>query len=90
MNIALSAILGGLVGWALTAVLPSGVRRLNIILGIVTGIVGALLGGWLLVPLFHTSPADENGIATTASLVLVLGATLSCGLVSLARGGFSR
>ena len=83
MNIALFAILGALVGWALTPVLPSGERRLSIIAGVVTGIVGALLGGWLLGPLFHTSPAHENGIATTASLVSMLGATLSCGLVSL-------
>ena len=88
MNIALFAILGGLVGWALTVVLPRGGQRLNLIASVVTGIAGALVGGWLLVSLFHLSAADEHGILTTASLVSVLGAALSCGLTSLARRGF--
>jgi uncharacterized membrane protein YeaQ/YmgE (transglycosylase-associated protein family) len=82
MSMMLSAIVGGLVGWALTVLTPRA-QRLHIIAGMIMGIGGAMLGGWLLVPLFHSSSADENGIATTAALVPVLGAALSFGLMSL-------
>ena len=58
MNMMLFAILGAFVGAALTAVMPGG-QRLNIVAGALTGSAGALLGGWLLVPLFHASAADE-------------------------------
>lgn len=90
MNLILSALLGGLVGWALIALMPDGRQPLNVVTGIVTGMVGSLLAGWLLVPLVHTSWAHENGMATTASLVSILGAASSCGLASLARRGVLR
>jgi uncharacterized membrane protein YeaQ/YmgE (transglycosylase-associated protein family) len=90
MNMILSALLGGLVGWALTALMPGGRRPLNVVTGVVTGMVGALLAGWSCFSLVHTSWAHESGIGTTASLVSILGAALACGLASLARRGVLR
>jgi uncharacterized membrane protein YeaQ/YmgE (transglycosylase-associated protein family) len=89
MNMMLFAIAGGVIGWALTVLMPRG-HRLHVVVGVMMGIAGALLSGWLLVPLFHRSVANDNDIAITASLVSVLGAAVSLGLVSLARRGIRR
>ena len=47
MNIIIWLVVGGLIGWAASAVMRT---REGMLLNVVVGIVGAALGGWFLIP----------------------------------------
>jgi uncharacterized membrane protein YeaQ/YmgE (transglycosylase-associated protein family) len=51
MNFIIWIVIGGLIGWAASIVMKTDAQQ-GVILNVVVGIVGALVGGWLLSPLF--------------------------------------
>ena len=53
INLILILIVGGLIGWIASIVMRTNAQQ-GILLNIVVGIVGALLAGFLLAPLFGT------------------------------------
>jgi uncharacterized membrane protein YeaQ/YmgE (transglycosylase-associated protein family) len=59
-------------------------------LNIVVGIVGALLGGWLLAPLFGTGTINQNDFSISSLLVSLLGAVILLAIVNLFRRGTPR
>jgi uncharacterized membrane protein YeaQ/YmgE (transglycosylase-associated protein family) len=59
-------------------------------LNIVVGIVGALLGGWLLAPLFGTGTINQNDFSIGSLLVSLLGAVVLLAIVNLVRRGTPR
>ncbi len=69
MNLILVLIVGGLFGWVASIVMRTNAEQ-GILLNVVVGIVGALLAGFLLAPLFGTGtitqgiqPAGSAGLA---------------------------
>jgi uncharacterized membrane protein YeaQ/YmgE (transglycosylase-associated protein family) len=62
----------------------------GIILNVVVGIVGALLGGWLLAPLFGTGTINQNDFSISSLLVSLLGAVVLLAAVNLFRQGKPR
>ena len=50
MNILIWLVIGGVIGWLASLVMRTDGQQ-GILLNIVVGIVGALLGGWLISPL---------------------------------------
>jgi uncharacterized membrane protein YeaQ/YmgE (transglycosylase-associated protein family) len=59
-------------------------------LNIVVGIIGALLGGWLLAPLFGTGTINQNDFSISSLLVSLLGAVILLAIVNLFRRGSPR
>jgi uncharacterized membrane protein YeaQ/YmgE (transglycosylase-associated protein family) len=54
------------------------------------GIVGALLGGWLLAPLFGTGTINQNDFSLGSLVVSLLGAVILLAAVNLFRRGKPR
>jgi uncharacterized membrane protein YeaQ/YmgE (transglycosylase-associated protein family) len=82
MNIILWLVVGGLIGWAASAIMRT---REGIALNVVVGIVGAALGGWLLTPLVGVSTINQSNFSAASLLVSLLGAVLLLVIVNWVR-----
>jgi len=87
MNIIIWLVVGGLVGWAASTLMR---RPEGIVLNVVIGIVGAVLGGWLLSPLVGVSTINQGNLSLASLLVSLLGAVILLGIVNLMRRGTAR
>jgi uncharacterized membrane protein YeaQ/YmgE (transglycosylase-associated protein family) len=87
MNIIIWLVVGGLIGWVASRIMrtPEG-----IILNVVVGIVGALLGGWFLSPLFGVSTINQNNFSVPSLLISLLGAVILLAIVNFVRRGATR
>jgi uncharacterized membrane protein YeaQ/YmgE (transglycosylase-associated protein family) len=82
MNILVWLVVGGLLGWAASAVMRT---QEGILLNVVVGIVGAALGGWLLSPVMGVSTINQNNFSLPSLLVSFLGAVMLLVLVNFIR-----
>lgn len=89
MNIIIWLIVGGLLGWIASIVMGTDARQ-GIFLNVVVGIVGAVLGGWLLSPLVGTSTINQANFSLPGLVVSFLGAIVLLALVKLVRRGPAR
>ncbi|HEY9420964.1 MAG TPA: GlsB/YeaQ/YmgE family stress response membrane protein [Thermoanaerobaculia bacterium] len=89
MNLILILIVGGLIGWIASIVMRTNGQQ-GILLNIVVGIVGALLAGFLLAPLFGTGTLTQGDFSLSALLVSLLGAVILLAIVNLFRRGAVR
>lgn len=80
-------VVGGLIGWVASMVMHT---REGIILNIIIGIVGAMIGGWLLSPFLGASTINQSNFSAMALLVSFLGAVLLLAVVNLVRRGALR
>jgi uncharacterized membrane protein YeaQ/YmgE (transglycosylase-associated protein family) len=62
----------------------------GIILNIVVGVVGALLAGLLLAPLFGVGTINQSNFSLPSLLVSLLGAIILLAIVNLVRRGAVR
>ena len=85
MNIIVWLVVGGMIGWLASLVMGTNDRQ-GIILNVVVGIVGAVLGGWLLSGLFGASTINQGDFSLNGLLVSFLGAVILLALVKLVRG----
>jgi uncharacterized membrane protein YeaQ/YmgE (transglycosylase-associated protein family) len=89
MNFIIWIVVGGIMGWLASLVMKTDAEQ-GTILNIVVGIVGALLGGWLLAPLFGTGTINQNDFSLPSLLVSFLGAVILLAAVNLIRRGRTR
>lgn len=89
MNFIIWIIVGGILGWLASIVMRTDASQ-GMLLNIVVGIVGALLGGWLLAPLFGTGTINQNDFSISSLLVSFLGAVILLAIVNLLRRGTPR
>jgi uncharacterized membrane protein YeaQ/YmgE (transglycosylase-associated protein family) len=89
MNIIVWLIVGGLIGWVASMVMRTDARQ-GIILNVVVGIVGAMLGGWLLSPLVGGATINQGDLSVMGLLVSLGGAILLLAIVNLVRRGSAR
>jgi uncharacterized membrane protein YeaQ/YmgE (transglycosylase-associated protein family) len=59
----------------------------GVILNVVVGIVGAMIGGWVLSPMFGIGTINQNNFSLPALLVSLLGAVILLAIVNLVRRG---
>ena len=85
MNFLIWLIVGGIVGWLASLVMKTDASQ-GILLNVVVGIVGALLGGWLISPLVGVGTINE-GISIGSILVSLVGAIILLAIVNLFRRG---
>jgi uncharacterized membrane protein YeaQ/YmgE (transglycosylase-associated protein family) len=88
MGIIILIVVGGILGWLASIVMRTDGQQ-GILLNVVVGIVGALLGGFLLGPLFNTG-SIMDGVTMPSLLVSFLGAVILLAIVNLVRRGSVR
>ena len=82
-------VLGGLAGWVASMVMRTN-ARMGIVLNVVVGIIGALVAGFVLTPLFGIGTINQNNFSLPALLVSLLGAIILLAIVNLFRRGTVR
>ncbi len=83
MGIIVWLVMGGLVGWIASMIMGTNGQQ-GIFLNIVVGIVGALIGGWLIGPMLGAGSIND-GITVMSFIVSLIGAVLLLGILSLFR-----
>jgi uncharacterized membrane protein YeaQ/YmgE (transglycosylase-associated protein family) len=89
MNIIIWLIVGGLIGWLASLVMRTDAQQ-GIVLNVVVGIVGALLGGFLLSPLIGEGTINQSNFSLPALLVSFGGAIILLFIVNMVRRGRPR
>jgi uncharacterized membrane protein YeaQ/YmgE (transglycosylase-associated protein family) len=89
INLILILIVGGLIGWIASIVMRTNAQQ-GVLLNIIVGIVGALLAGFLLAPLFGTGNITQGDFSLPALLVSLLGSVILLAIVNLFRRGAVR
>ena len=89
MNFIIWLIVGGVIGWLASIVMKTDGQQ-GIILNVVVGIVGALLGGWLISPLVGAGTINQDNFSLSALLVSFVGAAILLAIVNLFRRGSVR
>ncbi len=89
MNFIIWLVVGGLIGWVASMIMRTDAQQ-GVILNVVVGIVGALLGGWFLAPMFGTGTINQNDFSLAGLGVSLLGAIILLAIVNLVRRGSPR
>jgi len=89
MNFIIWLIIGGLIGWVASLIMKTDAQQ-GIILNVVVGIVGAMLGGWLISPLVGFGTINQSALSVPAMLVSLVGAVILLAIVNLVRRGSAR
>lgn len=82
MGIILWLIIGGVVGWLASLVMRRDGSQ-GIILNIVVGIIGSILGAWLIGPIVGAPSINSGEISVGSLLVSFLGAVILLAIVNL-------
>ena len=82
MNLIITLVIGGLIGWLASLVMRTDGSQ-GIILNVVVGIVGALLGGWLIGPMVGAGTINSGDISLAGLFVSFLGAVILLAIVNL-------
>lgn len=88
MGIIIWLIMGGIVGWIASMIMGTSGRQ-GIILNVVVGIVGAVLGGWLIGPLIGAGSIND-GITIMSFIVSLIGAVILLAIIGLFQRRSSR
>ncbi|MBC7499861.1 MAG: GlsB/YeaQ/YmgE family stress response membrane protein [Herminiimonas sp.] len=89
MNFLIWIVVGGVIGWLASMVMKTNAQQ-GLFLNIIVGIVGALLGGWLIAPLLGTGTINQNDFSLASLGVSFVGALLLLAVVNLFRRGSTR
>ena len=82
-------VVGGLIGWVASLIMKTDSQQ-GVLLNIVVGIVGALLGGWLISPMVGVSTINQGDLSVAALGVSLLGSIILLAIVNLVRRGTPR
>ena len=89
MNILIWLVVGGLLGWVASLLMKTDGQQ-GIILNVVVGIIGALVAGFVVAPLFGTGTINTNDFSIAGMLVSLAGAVVLLAIVNLVRRGAVR
>lgn len=89
MNFILWIIVGGILGWLASIIMRTNVQQ-GIVMNILVGIIGALLAGFLLTPLFGVGTINQSNFSLPSLLLSLLGAIILLAIVNLVRRGTVR
>ena len=84
MNLIIWLVVGGLIGWVASLIMKTDAQQ-GLLLNVIVGIVGALLGGWLLSPLFGAGTVNQGDFSLMGLLVSLGGAVILLFVVNLIR-----
>lgn len=84
MNVVIWLVVGGLIGWVASLVMKTDAQQ-GLILNVVVGIVGAVLGGLVIAPMFGTGTINTNDFSVAGLFVSFLGAIILLAIVNMVR-----
>jgi uncharacterized membrane protein YeaQ/YmgE (transglycosylase-associated protein family) len=88
MNIIIWLAVGGIIGWLASVIMKRDAQQ-GILLNIAVGIVGAMIGGWLVGPLLGAGSIND-GFSVTSFVVSLIGAVILLFIVNLFTRGRAR
>ena len=86
MNFIAWLVIGGLIGWVASMIMRTDGQQ-GVILNVVVGIIGAILGGWLISPLIGAGTINQSDFSLAGLVVSFLGAVILLAIVNLFRRG---
>jgi uncharacterized membrane protein YeaQ/YmgE (transglycosylase-associated protein family) len=86
MTFILWIIIGGIIGWIASIIMRTNAQQ-GLLLNVLVGIVGALLAGFLLAPLFGVGTINQRNFSLPSLLLSLLGAVILLAVVNLVRRG---
>ena len=89
MNFIIWLVVGGLIGWIASMIMRTDAQQ-GMLLNVVVGIVGAMLGGWLISPLLGQGNINSGDFSLGGLVVSLVGAVLLLAIVNLFRRGKAR
>ena len=89
MNFIIWIVVGGLIGWIASIIMKTDGQQ-GLFLNIVVGLIGALIGGWLISPLIGAGTINDGAFNFASLLVSLVGAVLLLAAVNLLRRGSAR
>lgn len=89
MNLIVWLVVGGILGWLASLVMKTDGQQ-GIILNVVVGIVGALIAGFAIAPMFGTGTINTSDFSASGLLVSFLGAAILLAIVNMVRRGSVR
>jgi uncharacterized membrane protein YeaQ/YmgE (transglycosylase-associated protein family) len=89
MNIIVWLVVGGVIGWLASLVMKTDNQQ-GIVLNVVVGIVGAVVGGWLISPLVGAGTINQGNFSLPSLVVSFVGAIILLAVVNLFRRGTAR
>jgi len=84
MNLIIWLVVGGVVGWVASLIMKTDAQQ-GLVLNVVVGIVGALIGGWLLSPMVGAGTLNQGDFSIPGLLVSLVGAVVLLFIVNLVR-----
>jgi uncharacterized membrane protein YeaQ/YmgE (transglycosylase-associated protein family) len=89
MNLLIWLVVGGVIGWLASLIMRTDAQQ-GVLLNVVVGIVGAMLGGWLISPLLGVASINQSNFSIGALIVSLVGAVILLAIVNLFRRGSVR
>jgi uncharacterized membrane protein YeaQ/YmgE (transglycosylase-associated protein family) len=86
MNLIIWLVVGGLIGWVASMIMKTDAQQ-GMILNVVVGVVGAMLGGWLISPLVGAGTVNQGDFSLGGLIVSLIGAIILLAIVNLFRRG---
>jgi uncharacterized membrane protein YeaQ/YmgE (transglycosylase-associated protein family) len=84
MNLVIWLVVGGIIGWVASLIMKTDAQQ-GLFLNVVVGIVGALIGGWLLSPLVGAGTLNQGDFSLPGLFVSLVGAVVLLFVVNLIR-----
>jgi len=82
MNLIIWLVVGGVIGWLASIVMKTNAQQ-GMVLSVVVGIIGAVLGGWLM----GRGTINNADLSLPSLLVSFVGAVVLLAIVNLIRRG---
>lgn len=86
MNFIIWLVVGGVIGWLASIIMKTDAQQ-GVILNVVVGIVGSMLGGWLISPLVGAGSVNQGDFSIGGLIVSLVGAIILLAVVNLFRRG---
>jgi len=86
MNFIIWLVIGGVIGWIASLIMKTDAQQ-GMLLNIVVGIVGAMVGGWLISPMVGVGTINQSNFSLGALIVSLIGAVILLAIVNLFRRG---
>jgi uncharacterized membrane protein YeaQ/YmgE (transglycosylase-associated protein family) len=89
MNFIIWLVVGGIIGWLASIIMKTNAQQ-GLFLNVIVGIVGSLLGGWLISPLIGAGTINQSDFSIAGLFVSLVGAVLLLAIINLFRSGKAR
>lgn len=89
MHFIIWIVIGGVLGWLASIVMRTNAQQ-GLFLNVVVGIIGAVLGGFILAPMIGTGTINDGDYSIASLGVSFVGAVILLAVVNLLRRGRTR